>query len=214
MRSMRAYRANVTQRIFLSEITLPDAAAAFSRVTHDTPPPPPQWTETHKKKREMCGSFPFSSTPSAYVCILPKTLNLHSSHCLSTIGNPSIYASMIMIPPPQAPLSIPHPPRSLSFVPRSWPTSSSSMADNLALELDAGIRVWVLLPITVAMFLVGVLRHLASKLLTSKPAPPRGETQLAQLKEAQAVMRAQVRPGLSLNVSLSLSLCVCVCVCV
>ena len=88
------------------------------------------------------------------------------------------------------------------------------MADNLALELDAGIRVWVLLPITVAMFLVGVLRHLASKLLTSKPAPPRGETQLAQLKEAQAVMRAQVRPGLSLNVSLSLSLCVCVCVCV
>ena len=39
MRSMRAYRANVTQRIFLSEITLPDAAAAFSRVTHDTPHP-------------------------------------------------------------------------------------------------------------------------------------------------------------------------------
>ena len=105
-------------------------------------------------------------------------------------------------------------PRSLSFVPRSWPTSSSSMADNLALELDAGIRVWVLLPITVAMFLVGVLRHLASKLLTSKPAPPRGETQLAQLKEAQAVMRAQVRPSLSERLSLSFALCMCMCMCV
>ena len=87
------------------------------------------------------------------------------------------------------------------------------MADNLALELDAGIRVWVLLPITVAMFLVGVLRHLASKLLTSKPAPPRGETQLAQLKEAQAVMRAQVRPSLSERLSLFRSVYVYVYVC-
>lgn len=65
-----------------------------------------------------------------------------------------------------------------------------------SLLLDDGIRVWVLLPITVAMFLVGVLRHLATKLMSSKPAAPADaddEGKIAQLREAQAVMRSQVR---------------------
>ena len=69
-----------------------------------------------------------------------------------------------------------------------------------SLLLDDGIRVWVLLPITVAMFLVGVLRHLATKLMSSKPAAPADaddEGKIAQLREAQAVMRSQVRLCLS-----------------
>ena len=210
---MRAYRANVTQRIFLSEITLPDAAAAFSRVTHDTPPPSSSSVDrdTQEEERNVwILSFFFHSLR---VCMYSSqdvepsffSLSLHNWQSINLCiddhdSTTSKHHSRFRSP-------------SLSFVPRSWPTSSS-MADNLALELDAGIRVWVLLPITVAMFLVGVLRHLASKLLTSKPAPPRGETQLAQLKEAQAVMRAQVRPSLSERLSLSFALCMCMCMCV
>ena len=60
-----------------------------------------------------------------------------------------------------------------------------------SLLLDDSIRIWVLLPITVAMFLVGVLRHLGTKLLSSKPAPPT-DTAKAQMREAQAVVRSQV----------------------
>lgn len=54
------------------------------------------------------------------------------------------------------------------------------------LRLDSDIRNWVLIPITVAMFLVGVLRHNFARLL-------RGEAKVdtKALREAQAVMRAE-----------------------
>jgi len=54
------------------------------------------------------------------------------------------------------------------------------------LRLDSDIRNWVLIPITVAMFLVGVLRHNFARLL-------RGEANvdMKALREAQAVIRAE-----------------------
>lgn len=54
------------------------------------------------------------------------------------------------------------------------------------LRLDSDIRNWVLIPITVAMFLVGVLRHNFARLL-------RGEAKvdMKALREAQAVIRAE-----------------------
>jgi hypothetical protein len=49
------------------------------------------------------------------------------------------------------------------------------------LRLDPDIRNWVLVPITVAMFLVGVLRHNFAKLLRSD-----AKVDLKALREAQA----------------------------
>ena len=54
------------------------------------------------------------------------------------------------------------------------------------LRLDSDIRNWVLIPITVAMFLVGVLRHNFAKLLRSD-----AKVDLKALREAQAVIRAE-----------------------
>ena len=54
------------------------------------------------------------------------------------------------------------------------------------LLLDGDIRNWVLIPITVAMFLVGVLRHNFSKLLRSD-----AKVDLKGLREGQAVIRAE-----------------------
>lgn len=54
------------------------------------------------------------------------------------------------------------------------------------LRLDADIRNWVLIPITLAMFLVGVLRHNVAKLLRSD-----AKVDLKTLREAQAVIRAE-----------------------
>ena len=54
------------------------------------------------------------------------------------------------------------------------------------IRLDGDIRNWVLIPITVAMFLVGVLRHNVAKLLRSD-----GKVDLNALREAQAVIRAE-----------------------
>jgi hypothetical protein len=57
------------------------------------------------------------------------------------------------------------------------------MAD---LRLDGDIRNWVLIPITIAMFLVGVVRHNFGKLLKSD-----AKVDLKALREAQAVIRAE-----------------------
>lgn len=68
---------------------------------------------------------------------------------------------------------------------------TAEAASQNSLLLDDSIRIWVLLPITAAMFLVGVLRHLATKLLSSKPIQ-QNDTAKAQMREAQAVIRSQV----------------------
>ena len=54
------------------------------------------------------------------------------------------------------------------------------------IHLDGAIRNWVLIPITVAMFLVGVLRHNVARLLRSD-----AKVDLGALREAQAVIRAE-----------------------
>jgi len=54
------------------------------------------------------------------------------------------------------------------------------------IRLDGDIRNWVLIPITVAMFLVGVLRHNVAKLLRGD-----AKVDLPALREAQAVIRAE-----------------------
>lgn len=54
------------------------------------------------------------------------------------------------------------------------------------IRLDGDIRNWVLIPITVAMFLVGVLRHNVAKLLRGD-----AKVDLRALREAQAVIRAE-----------------------
>ena len=55
-----------------------------------------------------------------------------------------------------------------------------------SIRLDGAIRNWVLIPITVAMFLVGVVRHNVGKLLRKDV-----KVDLPALREAQAVIRAE-----------------------
>jgi hypothetical protein len=55
-----------------------------------------------------------------------------------------------------------------------------------SIRLDGAIRNWVLIPITVAMFLVGVVRHNVAKLLRKDV-----KVDLPALREAQAVIRAE-----------------------
>eukprot|EP00238_Polyblepharides_amylifera_P002701 CAMPEP_0196580964 /NCGR_PEP_ID=MMETSP1081-20130531/31752_1 /TAXON_ID=36882 /ORGANISM="Pyramimonas amylifera, Strain CCMP720" /LENGTH=259 /DNA_ID=CAMNT_0041901023 /DNA_START=60 /DNA_END=839 /DNA_ORIENTATION=- len=53
--------------------------------------------------------------------------------------------------------------------------------------LDAQIRSWVLVPITLAMFLIGVLRHLVQQLMKNNNV----KVELKNVREAQCVLRAQ-----------------------
>lgn len=55
-----------------------------------------------------------------------------------------------------------------------------------ALTLDPAIRNWVLVPISLAMFLIGVIRHHATKLMAPKPR----KVELGAVRESQAVMRS------------------------
>ena len=54
------------------------------------------------------------------------------------------------------------------------------------LRLDSDIRNWVLIPITVAMFFVGIVRHNVGKLMHRDR-----KVDLKALREAQAVIRAE-----------------------
>ncbi|KAJ1978514.1 hypothetical protein H4R33_005949 [Dimargaris cristalligena] len=54
--------------------------------------------------------------------------------------------------------------------------------------LDPAIRDWVLIPITIVMVLVGVLRHQMTVLMNGKPKPPT----LAAVKESKALMRGSM----------------------
>ncbi|XP_033131050.1 ER membrane protein complex subunit 3 isoform X3 [Brassica rapa] len=61
---------------------------------------------------------------------------------------------------------------------------SSSMAEDLV--LDTAIRDWVLIPLSVVMVLIGVLRYFVSKLMRSSPTPD-----AKMVKEGQVVIRAR-----------------------
>ena len=65
-------------------------------------------------------------------------------------------------------------------------SSTSSSALSNSLTLDPAIRTWVLVPISLAMFLIGVIRHHASRLLATGPR----KVELKAVRESQAVMRA------------------------
>ena len=54
------------------------------------------------------------------------------------------------------------------------------------LRLDPAIRLWVFLPIVLITFLVGIVRHYVSLLLTSTK-----KVDLAQLKDSQVLLRAR-----------------------
>eukprot|EP00897_Mesotaenium_endlicherianum_P004354 jgi/Mesen1/3947/ME000209S02954 len=58
------------------------------------------------------------------------------------------------------------------------------MAD---LVLDSQIRDWVLVPLTVVMLLIGILRHLVTKMMKSEQ-----KVDLKALKEGQVVLRARM----------------------
>lgn len=59
------------------------------------------------------------------------------------------------------------------------------MANDLV--LDTAIRDWVLVPLSLVMVLIGVLRHFVAKLMRSSSSTP----ELKALKEGQIVMRAR-----------------------
>ncbi|KAF3772010.1 ER membrane protein complex subunit 3 [Nymphaea thermarum] len=59
-----------------------------------------------------------------------------------------------------------------------------AMAEDLV--LDTAIRDWVLIPLSVVMVLIGVLRHFVSKLLRSSQPPD-----VKMLKEGQVILRAR-----------------------
>lgn len=54
------------------------------------------------------------------------------------------------------------------------------------LELDPQIRDWVLLPLTLVMILIGVLRHFIAKAMKSEP-----KVEAKAIKEGQIVLRAR-----------------------
>ncbi len=55
------------------------------------------------------------------------------------------------------------------------------------LRLDPAIRIWVFLPIVAITFLVGIIRHYVSVLLSSQK-----KVDLAQLKDSQVLIRSRV----------------------
>ncbi|KAG0544308.1 hypothetical protein BDA96_02G264300 [Sorghum bicolor] len=61
------------------------------------------------------------------------------------------------------------------------------MAEELV--LDTAIRDWVLIPLSVVMVLIGVLRYFVSKLMRSPPTSPSPDPKL--VKEGQVVIRAR-----------------------
>lgn len=58
------------------------------------------------------------------------------------------------------------------------------------LELDPQIRDWVLLPLTLVMILIGVLRHFIAKAMKSEP-----KLEVKAIKEGQIVLRARALRG-------------------
>lgn len=78
------------------------------------------------------------------------------------------------------------------FVGGSLYTKSPKMvAIDTPLTLDPEIATWVLVPIFVAMFLISLIRHNATKLLRTD-----AKADLVAIKEAQAVQRsARLRQG-------------------
>ncbi|CAA7046435.1 unnamed protein product [Microthlaspi erraticum] len=58
------------------------------------------------------------------------------------------------------------------------------MAEDLV--LDTAIRDWVLIPLSVVMVLIGILRYFVSKLMRSSPTPD-----AKMVKEGQVVIRAR-----------------------
>ena len=76
--------------------------------------------------------------------------------------------------------------RSFNFSVTS-PNSTASLSGKMStLRLDSDIRNWVLIPITVAMFFVGIVRHNVGKLMHRDR-----KVDLKALREAQAVIRAE-----------------------
>jgi len=73
--------------------------------------------------------------------------------------------------------------RSFSFSDHQSASLSGKMS---TLRLDSDIRNWVLIPITVAMFFVGIVRHNVGKLMHRDR-----KVDLKALREAQAVIRAE-----------------------
>ena len=70
---------------------------------------------------------------------------------------------------------------------RRSPNSTASLSGKMStLRLDSDIRNWVLIPITVAMFFVGIVRHNIGKLMHRDR-----KVDLKALREAQAVIRAE-----------------------
>jgi hypothetical protein len=61
------------------------------------------------------------------------------------------------------------------------------MAEELV--LDTAIRDWVLVPLSVVMVLIGVLRYFVAKLMRSPSASPSPDPKL--VKEGQVVIRAR-----------------------
>ncbi|KAG7541893.1 Integral membrane protein EMC3/TMCO1-like [Arabidopsis thaliana x Arabidopsis arenosa] len=53
------------------------------------------------------------------------------------------------------------------------------------LVLDTAIRDWILIPLSVVMVLIGILRYFVSKLMRSSPTPDS-----KMVKEGQVVIRA------------------------
>merc|ERR1712205_125590 len=64
--------------------------------------------------------------------------------------------------------------------------TAQQLANMSTLRLDSDIRNWVLIPITVAMFFVGIVRHNIGKLMHRDR-----KVDLKALREAQAVIRAE-----------------------
>ncbi|KAJ1657441.1 hypothetical protein IWQ61_003164 [Dispira simplex] len=60
--------------------------------------------------------------------------------------------------------------------------------DGQNMFLDPAIRDWVLIPITIVMVMVGILRHQMTLLLNGKPKPPT----LPAIRESKALMRGGV----------------------
>lgn len=69
-------------------------------------------------------------------------------------------------------------------------SSASSSMSSSVVHLDPNIRNWVLIPITIAMFLVGTLRHQVSRLTKTV-----AKADVAALREANVAQRAERTRG-------------------
>ena len=79
------------------------------------------------------------------------------------------------------------------------------------LVLDPAIRDWVLVPIVIIMFLMGLLRNNVMKLIKRETAPNLKQVTTAKTPQQDAV--ALIGPPRERK-ALRLCVCVCVCVCV